>query len=64
LADKLRAEGYTRLIVVPREMKRLGAGVGAVSEKAVSNWQGLEPGFAKPEFRGPACVVQSLEPGA
>ena len=60
LARALRRDGYTRLLFVPREARRLGSGLGALTERGRANWLGLES-LLKTEFRGPACLVASLE---
>lgn len=60
LARSLRAEGYTRLLFVPREARRLGAGLGTMTERGRAHWLGLES-MLKTEFRGPACLIASLE---
>lgn len=59
LVRALRAEGYSRLVFVPRQARRLGAGLGTMSEKAEANWLGMEPLLGM-EYRGPACLVASL----
>ena len=61
LARALRSDGYTRLLFVPREARRLGPGLGELTERGRANWLGLES-LLKTEFRGPACLVASLEP--
>jgi hypothetical protein len=60
LADALRADGFTHLLLVPREAARLRDGVGAFTERGTANWLGLESGL-KTVFRGPACLVAALE---
>lgn len=59
LARALRGEGFTHLLFVPREMRRLGAGLGAFSARGSANWQGLEPRL-KTVFAGPACLLAAL----
>lgn len=60
LAGKLKAEGYDKVLVVPRELQRLGPALGVISEKGIANWKGLEPLYLKPDFNGPACALYSL----
>ena len=60
LARDLRSDGYTRLLFVPREARRLGQGLGTMTGRGEINWMGLES-LLKIEFSGPACVVASLE---
>lgn len=59
LVDSLRADGYARLVFVPRETRRLSAGLGTLSERGQANWLGMES-LLTTEFRGPACLVASL----
>lgn len=63
LAARLRAGGYTHLLVVPREAQRLAPyGTMNFSDKGRRNWEGLEPSLAKPIYRAPACAVLELAP--
>jgi hypothetical protein len=62
LAEKLRAEGFTDLLVVPREWARLKAGLGTLSKRGLANWTTLEPKELTLAFRGPACSLYSLVP--
>ena len=59
LVAALRADGYARLVFVPRETRRLSGGLGTLSERGQANWLGMEA-LLKTEFRGPACLVVSL----
>ncbi|OGR92485.1 MAG: hypothetical protein A2V88_01110 [Elusimicrobia bacterium RBG_16_66_12] len=59
LVGALRADGYARLVFVPRETRRLSAGLGTLSERGQANWLGMES-LLTTEFRGPACLVASL----
>jgi hypothetical protein len=59
LARALRADGFTHLLFVPREARRLGDGLGAMTERGAANWKGLE-GFLTPAFRGPGCLLAAL----
>ena len=59
LLASLRAEGFTRVLIVPREAARLGSGLGSLTPAGASNWKGLEDGL-KAEFAGRGCVVGRL----
>ncbi|OGS41019.1 MAG: hypothetical protein A2506_11200 [Elusimicrobia bacterium RIFOXYD12_FULL_66_9] len=59
LVDALRSDGYSRLLFVPRETRRLADGLGTLTELGQANWMGMES-LLKTEFQGPACVVASL----
>ncbi len=59
LVRALRSDGYARLVFVPRETRRLNAGLGTLSERGKANWLGMQP-LLKTEFRGSACLVASL----
>lgn len=61
-ADRLRSEGFSALIVVPRELERLGANVGAFTPAGLANWNGLEPDLVKPVYRGSSCTLYALAP--
>ena len=60
LASRLAAAGFAKILVVPRELRRLGTSIGEFTERGAGNWNALEPAFLKPEFKGPACVVYGL----
>lgn len=62
LAAKLAASGYDKVLLVPRELQRLGTSVGTVTDKGVANWKGLEPDYLKPEFKGAACTLYAVTP--
>jgi len=59
LARALRADGFTHLLLVPREAERLRESVGVFTEKGSANWLGLESRL-KTIYRGPACLVAAL----
>jgi hypothetical protein len=59
LETALRADGFTRVLIVPREAARLREGLGALTPKGAENWAGLEKSL-RTEFAGPACVVAPL----
>jgi len=59
LRASLRGEGFTRVLIVPREAARLGPGLGALTPAGAVNWKGLEDGL-KTEFAGRGCVVGRL----
>ena len=60
LGRKIRSEGYTHLLFVPAEARRLGAALGVLTEKGRANWNGLEKAALKTLFQGPACTVYSV----
>ncbi|MFI5362969.1 MAG: hypothetical protein ACHQ49_13445 [Elusimicrobiota bacterium] len=60
LARALRADGFTHLLFVPREERRLGDAVGAFTALGDNNWKGLEP-HLRLAYRGPACLLAALE---
>lgn len=59
LLSTLSAEGFTRLLIVPREAARLGPGLGSLTPAGAVNWKGLEDGL-KTEFAARGCVVARL----
>lgn len=59
LLGDLRAEGFTRVLIVPREASRLGGGLGELTSQGAANWSGLEKEL-KSEFTGRGCVVGRL----
>jgi len=59
LLAALRADGFTRLLIVPREAARLGVGLGSLTPAGAVNWKGLEDTL-KTEFTGRGCVVGRL----
>ncbi len=61
LAGRLKAEGFSHVLLVPREARRLRERIGALSERGLANWAGLEPEHLAPAFRGPACVLYGLK---
>lgn len=63
LAARLKEAGYTHLLAVPREAQRLAPyGTMNFSDKGRRNWEGLEPSYAKPVYRAPACALLELAP--
>lgn len=64
LARRIKNEGFTHLLFVPREWQRLGAELGELSRRGEDNWNGLEPDNIKPAFHGPYCSVYSILPAA
>ena len=56
LARALRAQGFTRLLFVPREAGRLGESLGTFTPEGAANWRGLEKSLAI-TYRGPACLL-------
>jgi hypothetical protein len=61
LVRNLRADGFTHLLFVPREERRLAGGTGVMTERGAANWKGLES-HLKMAYQGPACLVAALEP--
>ncbi len=59
LLGSLRAEGFTRLLIVPKEAARLGSGLGSLTPAGAKNWKGLEDAL-KTDFAGRGCVVGRL----
>jgi len=59
LLSSLRADGFTRLLIVPREAARLSAALGSLTPAGAVNWKGLEDSL-KTEFAGRGCVVGRL----
>jgi hypothetical protein len=59
LKDKLRSEGFSHLLVVPSEFRRLAPAIGDFSEKGAANWKGLEKEL-KTVFEAPGCGLFSL----
>jgi hypothetical protein len=64
LADTLSKEGFTALLLAPREMERIGPALGQFTQQGFKNWSGLEPDYAKPIYRTPACVLYGLGTGS
>jgi hypothetical protein len=59
LASALRADGFTHLLFVPREARRLAEGVGVFTEQGEANWKGLEK-HLRLAYQGPACLLAEL----
>lgn len=59
LLSALRADGFTRVLIVPREAARLGSGLGSLTPAGAVNWKGLEDTL-KTEYTGRGCVVGKL----
>ena len=59
LLASLRADGFTRVLIVPREAARLGSGLGELTPAGAVNWKGLEDSL-RTEFAGRGCVVGRL----
>lgn len=55
----LRADGFTRVMIVPREAARLGPGLGSLTPAGAVNWKGLEDSL-KTQYAGRGCVVAPL----
>ncbi len=59
LLASLRADGFTRVLIVPREAARLGSGLGSLTLAGAANWKGLEDSL-KTQFTGRGCVIAGL----
>lgn len=59
LARALRDEGFTHILLVPREAKRLGDSIGQFTPRGADNWKGLEKHLTL-SFRGQACLLAAL----
>jgi hypothetical protein len=59
LLSALRADGFTRVLIVPHEAARLGPSLGSLTPAGAVNWKGLEDSL-KTEFAGRGCVVGRL----
>ena len=59
LARRLRGAGFSDIIFVPREARRLGT-FDPLTDAGRRNWAGLAEGPARLLFRGPACALYSL----
>lgn len=57
LAGRIAREGFSHVLVVPAEARRLGPALGALSEEGLKHWQQLDAGHLETRFKGPACVV-------
>lgn len=61
LARRLMAEGFSHVLLVPKESARLGESLGVLSDKGRANWDGLETQLeVVAKARG--CLVAALEP--
>jgi hypothetical protein len=61
LAGRMSAAGFTKMVFVPRELKRLGEGVGDFTERGAANWAGLEPAYLKPALKTIGCAVYDVQ---
>lgn len=61
LAARMRREGYSAMIFVPREFERIGGDIGTFTPQGFKNWGGLEPDLAKPIFNAPGCTLYALQ---
>ncbi len=60
LAARLRAEGFSHVLFVPREAKRLSEPFKAFTDRGRANWTGLEPDLVTPVFKAAACTLYSI----
>ena len=59
-AARLRAAGFSAVMVVPREARRLAPALDPFSDRGARNWMGLQSSFVEPVFQGPACAIYRL----
>ena len=59
-AARLKAEGLTHILLVPRELARIRPAMKPWDDRGFQNLMGLEPGYIEPLFKGPACAVYAL----
>ena len=59
-AERLKAEGFSHVALVPREAQRLAPALDPFSARGARNWLGLDPGFVEPVYKGPACALYRL----
>ncbi|HVA66664.1 MAG TPA: phospholipid carrier-dependent glycosyltransferase [Elusimicrobiota bacterium] len=59
LAERMKEQGFTALLVVPEESRRLGASLGDLSAHGRTNLAGLSR-FLTPLFHAPGCAVMAL----
>lgn len=60
LAARIRKEGFSHLLIVPRELRRLGPALGSVSPHGRDNWAGLESKHLTAVARGPGCGLYAV----
>jgi hypothetical protein len=59
LARALRADGFTHVLFVPREERRLGAGLGAFTAGGAERWREFTAGLST-DYDGPACRLAAM----
>lgn len=59
-ARRLRGEGFTHILLVPREARRLETALDPLSERGLANLAGLAPGYMDRVFQAPACAIYKL----
>ena len=65
LAARLRSEGFSHMILVPREESRIaGYGTMEFSPRGRLNWDGLLAGQARTLFQASGCSVLEVEPSS
>jgi hypothetical protein len=62
LAARFKKEGFSHLLFVPREWKRLGAGLGELTPAGLANFTGLEPNYLRADFRASNCALYRVLP--
>ncbi|MBI5630298.1 MAG: hypothetical protein HY921_05385 [Elusimicrobia bacterium] len=60
LARRIRGEGFSTVLYVPREAARLAPALGPASARAARNWAGLDQ-YLEPVFQGPACALYKVK---
>ncbi|HVC08721.1 MAG TPA: phospholipid carrier-dependent glycosyltransferase [Elusimicrobiota bacterium] len=63
LAKQIKERGFSTLLVVPEESRRLGASLGILSARGRMNLAGLSR-FLTPIFHAPGCAVMALRMSA
>ncbi len=59
LASDLKGEGFSSLLVVPEESRRLGAGLGTLTAQGRRNFAGLSR-YLTQLYRAPGCAVLAI----
>ncbi len=61
LARRIRQGGFSDILFVPREMRRLSGQIGTLTDAGARNWNGLSPAHLQPLFRGQACTLYAVK---
>ncbi|MHB2026289.1 MAG: ArnT family glycosyltransferase [Elusimicrobiota bacterium] len=62
LANIMKDHGFSHILAVPRESRRLGKSLGELSPVGQNNFSGLSK-FLAPVFRAPGCSLLAISPG-